>query len=277
MTEFNSRNRPTRRDMFFVPFENLQVIEDYNVRYDYGDIKELAASIAEHGIKVPLRGYKKGDVYFITAGHRRYKAMQLLASKGYAEIFAPFISEEKGYTDEQRIFDLILTNEGKRLTMLEEMVVYNRLIALGWTPKKMSKAFGKSITHVDNCLLLNKAPEELLEKIKADTISATVVIEMLRKQSGDDVVKKVEEAEEKLSESGSSRTKVTAKDLEPAKPKINISKELAKMLEEVKEESVNKEVDEVALLFAERLLEYYNGGASYEDMKEMFFVKEEEE
>ncbi|MGL5074881.1 MAG: ParB/RepB/Spo0J family partition protein, partial [Waterburya sp.] len=162
--DVNTRQRPTRREMYAVPFENLRIIDDYNVRYDYGDIKELASSIAENGIKVPLRGYKEGDLFYITSGHRRYKAMQLLDKKGYTELNAPFIPEARGYGEEQRTVDLILTNDGKKLTMLEEAEVVHRLMNnFGKKMKEVAKQIGKSVAHVDNCLLLLSAPDDLKE------------------------------------------------------------------------------------------------------------------
>lgn len=256
-----------RKDMFFVPFEGLRIVPDFNVRYDYGDIKELAASIAENGVKVAMKGYKKDGLFYITDGHRRYKAMELLAKKGYSDLEAPFITEERGYTAQDRTMDLLLSNEGKRLTLLEEAHVFDRLInEFGMKPKDIAKTSGKSVTHVENCMLLFKADEKLIEKVKNETVAASTVIEMLRKKDAKEVGKKIEAAEEKLAQSGSKRKKITAKDME-TKPRRNISKDLTKMLNEIKEEK--KDVNEEYLYFAEKLLEYYQGELDYDQIKSM--------
>jgi len=184
--EFNSRNRPTRRDMFFINFEHLQVIEGFNVRYDYGDIEELAKSIEQNGVKVPLRGYKDGEVYKITDGHRRYKALELLHKKGIV-VNAPFVSETKGYNDEQRTLDLVLTNDGKRLTLLEEAEVYGRLLNYGWNLSDIAKKVGKSLTHISNCALLLEASTLLKNQIRENKVSASTVIEMLKKDDNSNV------------------------------------------------------------------------------------------
>ena len=277
-TEFEgSRNRPTRREVFCVPFENLAIMDDFNVRYDLGDITELANSIAENGVKVPLRGFKKGETYFITDGHRRYAAMQLLAKKGYTGIQALIVPEGKGYNEEDRTLDLLLANDGKRLTMLEEAIVFKRLLGYHWKTKDIAKRSGKSLTHVDNCLLLLSAPADLLEKIKKDIVAPSTVVEMLRKKDGTEVAQEIEAAEEKLQATGSKRKKVTAKDMEK-KPKRNISKDLAKLLDEVKTQSPdNVTIHEDNLIFAERLLQYYNGELDYNDMKALFYETVEED
>ena len=74
----------TRSDVFHVSFDDL-LMED-NIRYDYGDLMELANSIAENGVKQAVHAYKKKDTvpakYVVTDGHRRYKAIQMGIQKG---------------------------------------------------------------------------------------------------------------------------------------------------------------------------------------------------
>lgn len=273
-TTDNQEQKVSRKDIYSVPFLQLAIVPDFNLRIDMGDLKELAASIAENGIKVPMRGYKKDGLYYITDGHRRYEAMKYLHKKGYSELEAMFICEPKGYTEEQRTLDIILANDGKKLSLLEEAYVFDRMRGFGWTVKEIAKGAAKSTTHVDNCLNLLNAPVELLDRIIAGELSASLVIEQLRKKDGKDVVKLVQAAEEDLEAKGSKRTKITAKDLEEKKPRRNISKDLTKMLDEVKEESAGDHpVNEENLLFAERLLQYYNGELDYEDVKAMFFLE----
>lgn len=174
-----TRNRPTRRDMFYVGFEFLQVVENFNVRKDYGDLEALASSIQENGVKVPLRGYKKGDNYFVTDGHRRYAALKLLKERGL-EIQAPFVVETKDYNEEKRVLDMLITNEGKALLPIEEAEVYSRLIAYGWSKQKIATKASKSISHIDNMLLLSSAPKSLKNEVVDKKITSSDAVKLLR-------------------------------------------------------------------------------------------------
>src|SRR5689334_13723541 len=109
-----------KRDLMMVPADNLLLIEGLNIREDMGDLEGLAASIKEHGVKVPLRGYKEkgADRYCVVDGHRRYAALQILASQGVNGILVPFVTEPQKYSDEQRVIDMFIMNDGKNLTPL---------------------------------------------------------------------------------------------------------------------------------------------------------------
>lgn len=70
-------------DVWKVPFDNLHLVEGLNIRTDYGDIEELAASILANGVKVALQGYRDGEQFYVVDGHRRYTALKLLADRGH--------------------------------------------------------------------------------------------------------------------------------------------------------------------------------------------------
>lgn len=74
-----------RTDLLWVDPVNLTVQEGFNVRYDYGDIDELAKSIIENGVKVPVRGVKdRGtDNYILTDG--KYAKHFIKSSAGTAD------------------------------------------------------------------------------------------------------------------------------------------------------------------------------------------------
>lgn len=270
---FNSRNRLKRRDMFFVNFENLKIVEGFNVRYDYGDIEELANSIEQNGVKVPLRGYKEGETFYITDGHRRYKALQLLNKKGL-EISAPFVSEVKGYNDEQRTLDLVITNDGKRLTLLEEAEVYGRLLNYGWGVAEIAKKVGKSITHISNCTLLLEASTLLKKQIREDKVSASTVIEMLKKDGTAEVEEQVAEAVK-----SNKGKRVTNKHIKkPVAPKLKREKkftidDLVALQDKLDNESVTGEVEvnQSAFDTLDALIKYGQGRIGLMELGNVFF------
>lgn len=213
-----SDNNIARKDLFFIPPEMIKVEDGFNVRYDYGNIEELANSIIENGVKVPLRGYKvRGkDEYILTDGHRRFKAIQHAAELGHSGIKVPFIIDGVSTNEEDRVLGMVVYNEGKRLTLLEESYVYERLINYGWSQATIAKKTGKSQTHVANCLLLGSAPVILKKRIIEGKVAASLVIEELKRKSTTEIVEGVENA---LAENNGKR--VSSKNMTPKLKKLS--------------------------------------------------------
>lgn len=172
-----------RNNMFKLSSSELEIKEGFNIRTDYGDIETLANSIEQEGIKVPLIGHKENGMFIPTDGHRRFKAVQYLQSQGRCmDIEIPFCVQPKDYTEEQRTLDLFRLNDGKRLTLFEEGLLYLRLKEeFGLNNTEIATKIGKSSMHVGNCLLLLDAPQELLDYVKQQQLSATTLIDQLRK------------------------------------------------------------------------------------------------
>ena len=135
-------SRPKRTDVFHLSPSDIKIEEGFNPRQDYGDMELLADSITQNGVKVPLKGFKKNGEYVLTDGHRRLKASMMVMEK-YPEILIPFIVDKSGNSEEQRIIDVMICNDGKNLNPLEEAEVINRLINFGLKEREISKRTGK--------------------------------------------------------------------------------------------------------------------------------------
>lgn len=186
-----------RNNMFKLSSDEIQIKDGFNIRTDYGDIEALANSIEQDGIKVALIGHKEKGMYIPTDGHRRFKAVQYLQSLGRClDIEIPFCVQPSKYTNEQRTLDLLILNDGKRLTLFEEGLLFQRLKdKFGLNNTQIATKVGKSSMHVSNCLLLLDAPDELLEHIRQQEISATTVIDQLRKdKDGQVTLGKIQQA-----------------------------------------------------------------------------------
>lgn len=208
-----------RSDILHIDPRIIQVEDGFNVRVDYGDIQALSISIAENGVRVPLRGYKKGDGYVITDGHRRYKAIMLLVEQG-TEIRVPMLTE-KNPSVEQRIIDMYICNDGKKLTPLEEAEIVKRLHTLGLTSKEIATKLGCTEAHVCNMRAIADLPTKLKNRIKGNEISSTLVLTVMRgnKQlTVDEITTKVEQILDKAKGTGK---KVTKKDIDTEMQKIN--------------------------------------------------------
>lgn len=276
-----------RVDMFKVPSTKLRIKDGLNIRTDYGDLDELSASIKEHGIKVPLRGYKEKDasgeeVFIVVDGHRRYAACQILIEEG-VEVLAPFILESKGYSDEQRLIDMFIMNEGKALNPLEQAEGVRRLIAYGYSEKQIAGKLAKSEGYIRKLNSLNSAPQAFKKLIEDGTISATLAISAIAEGKVEEIMKKVEagtnnnstvivaedtNAQDTQSNDGKQITaptsnKITKKDLQTQ----NSVKEMKKFMKQVESED---EIDVVTLpvyQFVDKLL---NNQLSYVDIQDFF-------
>lgn len=198
----------------------------FNTRQDFDDIFEFAESLRD-GIKVPLRGYMGENGKFqITDGERRWRGAKILAQKNI-QIPLPIIREPKGYSEVDRTLDLLLTNSGKPLSMLEQAHAFARLLAQGLSTKEAADKSGKSETHIANCLTLLQAAPEVQQKVAKGEMTATLAVDLVKAlPNPGDQVREVREAEEKLRQSqqkssskngtkkpAKAKTKITAKNL----------------------------------------------------------------
>lgn len=210
--------------------DEIEIEDGFNARFDYGNIDELKNSIIENGLKIPLKGVKNGEKFILTDGHRRFKAIQLAYESGYTDIKI-LLSPEAKQSQEERVLSMITYNSGKPFEMLEEADIYQRLSNWGWKPNEIAKKIGKSGQFVRDCLLLMTASKTMQNQIKKGFISASTVVEMMKKDKNTEAVeKKVTEAIEK-----SDGKKVSAKHLTNKKP--NTAEVLA-AIEEVDDENL---------------------------------------
>lgn len=173
-------------ELIYITFDEIHIEQDFNVRKDMGDIPGLVASITAEGVRVPLRGNVHPDGgYTLTDGERRYNALKQVVLK-QPTIRIPFLLEPEGYTEEERLLDMLLTGTGgKKLNMVEEAEVIVRLLERGWKRPKVADAIGKTSQHVANCELLLTAPDDLKSMVRQGVVSATILVETIRDKEGD--------------------------------------------------------------------------------------------
>ncbi|CAB4185394.1 Spo0J Stage 0 sporulation protein J (antagonist of Soj) containing ParB-like nuclease domain [uncultured Caudovirales phage] len=183
----------------------LRVVEGFNKRLEYGDLDQLAESILSNGVVTPLHVYDSQEdtegglpVYIITNGHRRYKAIVILSVEGrLPEGFdIPLLVETVERSEDERVLDILLTNDGKNLTMLEQMLVIETLVSHEWDDARLIKHTGLSRTAIENLILLSDATQPVRNKIQDGIVSATNVIELLRHHNPAEVESILSEAEE---------------------------------------------------------------------------------
>lgn len=199
----------TRRDLLMIDPKLIVADENFNVRQDYGKIDELKNSIIENGVKQPLRGFRDKDNnhFRLTDGFRRHAAVMKAISEGCSIKKIPFVLEEKGYTNEQRLIDMFIMNSGKNLTPLEEGELFIRLENYGWARKDIARKIGKTEAHISNMILVSQAPMFVKNQVSSNVMSATTASELLRATKNDENRQReiIEEAKAKAQTEGSDR------------------------------------------------------------------------
>lgn len=204
----------SRGTIYNIDPRKIETQDGFNVRQEMGDMESLKSSIKFNGVKNPLIVFFKEGRVFLSSGHRRLSAVMDLIKDGSEFKSVPCISEPKNYNEENRTADLIVANDGKPLTPLEESLVIQRLVNFGWTPQQISEKTGRTQAHISNMRTLAGLPSDIQNKIKDNKVSSTLVLEMAR-ESGD----KIEKLKEKLDKAinvaeSSGKKKATKKHIE---------------------------------------------------------------
>ena len=154
-------------------------------RTEFNDeaLKELADSIAKHGIIQPIvvKPLSSGK-YRIIAGERRYRASKMAGLKEVPVII-------KDISDAQ-IMELALVENLQRedLSALEEAKGYKSLIDnYGMTQAAVAETLGKSRPYVANTIRLLNLPQSVVEKLEIGEITAGHARAMLALSSDDDI------------------------------------------------------------------------------------------
>ncbi|MCU1679244.1 MAG: Chromosome partitioning protein ParB [Frankiales bacterium] len=146
-------------------------IDDHpnNPRFDIGDVSELAASVAEHGILQPLTVVQRIDPqpgqtpWWLLMGHRR-RAAALVAELP----MVPCIVRNDLDTIPKQIEAMLEENDHREdLTAIEEAAAYEQLLAFDYTPEQIARVTGRSQSTVVGRLQLLKLSERIRNKVHA--------------------------------------------------------------------------------------------------------------
>ncbi len=135
--------------------------------FDHEKIVSLSESIEDHGLMQPIVLKKKGGLYEIIAGERRWRACKHLGLKKIPSIIKD--------VDDATIAQLALIENLQRedLNSIEEAMAYSRLIdEYQITQEKMSKIAGKSRVYITNTMRLLKLDDYIQVAIANKVISS---------------------------------------------------------------------------------------------------------
>lgn len=135
--------------------------------FDETALKELADSIAKHGVIMPIIVNKSGDRFMIIAGERRFRASKLAGLDKIPVII-------KNYTERQiKEISLIENLQREDLNPIEAATAMRSLMTdYGLTQEDLADRIGKSRPAIANTLRLLSLAPEVIKMVANGALSA---------------------------------------------------------------------------------------------------------
>lgn len=144
-------------------------------------IKELAASIRQHGLIQPIIVRPVENGFEIVAGHRRFKACKLLRWRAIPAIVRSLSNQDA--------FEVQLVENIHRMTMdpIEEAEAFKKYILdYGWGGvSQLSRIISKSEQFVSSRIQLLRLPKEIIDDISQNKLKVSHAIELVNLNDDD--------------------------------------------------------------------------------------------
>lgn len=178
MTAEKARQAPWQQ---MIPVGNLHPNPD-NPRQDPGDLKGLAASIRESGLKQPLLVRPAPDIgpaqFYIEDGWRRYLAMRDWRTEIRCDVQPDVFADPAA----RNVITALITDiHRKHLNPMERAEGFGRLSKLGMSATDISRVTGLHISTVTNGLALLEFTEADREKIRSGELPVTEALKIIRR------------------------------------------------------------------------------------------------
>lgn len=262
-----------KKNYVMVPPRSIVVDEKENFRIVYDEIEELSASIIVNGLRNPLKVYMKDGKPHLREGYRRMRAINLALKNGNEIALIPVILDEKPLNEDERTLEFLINNDGKPYTMVEQVLVVQRLLALQWKVTDIQKRTGKARGYIENLIMLATAPVSVQNYMLDDKISAHAVIQIMRavKSDPEKTVIEVEAAIEAAKTAG--KEKATPKYVNTKEVKAQAHGKFYKWCEAIADAMPGRDdrhTERCEVL--EKMLIAYENGQSPAQFAETFFI-----
>jgi len=201
---------------FQVDAFEIEIEEGFNRPISRDHIESIKATLRAGGklksIDVRVhRTSEKSRIVMVDGEHRMWAVRELIldfqAGREGGLDMSPIMqaNEFKG-SDADRIAHLVTSAQGLGIAPLDLGIQYKRLLSLHWTRQQIADRVGKSVTHVDQCIMLAQAPTNVQQSLRKGEVSGSVAVDIIR-EHGDDAGKVIQQELEKAK--GSGKAKVT--------------------------------------------------------------------
>lgn len=173
---------------------DINVMENFNQRIDFGDIDELAAQIKEQGLLeaisvVPYVDENGNEKYLLINGERRYRALMKLIADGedVGLVKANLLSDQ--IKDDELFVQQFMRNEGKKFNDIELGLICKKLKDMGYSNSDIAKMLGKNPGVITYALQSLDYDPRIVDMMKNGEIGGTEVRRVYtaaRKTYGDD-------------------------------------------------------------------------------------------
>jgi hypothetical protein len=189
-----------------VPFSSLKILPGFNPRVVGTKSltehrKSLMNSILANGyydsepFHVFVRKDEDGDSLYVRGGHNRHAAVEMANKKkpGTVEM-VPVLVDGQEMTEAEMTIAFATGNKAKELTMYENGIVMQRLSDLGLSKKEIQQTLGLSDRAVLDLGVLMTAPQEIIDLVTNEDISATLAIDEIKTYGPEKAAKRLVKA-----------------------------------------------------------------------------------
>lgn len=178
-----------------IPIEFIEPDPD-QPRKDIGNVDELKASIAEHGVIQPIVVSPHGtEMFRIIAGERRFTAAKAFGLKSVPAIIRTV--EEHRRLEVQLIENI----HRKELSPIEEATTYKRLMTeFKLSQRQLAERLGKSAAAINQTVRILSLPAKILEEAShgGENLSRSVLLEIAKLETEEEQLKLFDRAKKGL-------------------------------------------------------------------------------
>jgi ParB family chromosome partitioning protein len=163
----NVNEEDYKEEIIELPLKKIKP-NPYQPRYvfEVDELKDLSASIKEHGVIQPIIVKEVNNSYVIIAGERRFRASKMAGLKTIPAIVRQY--------EKSKMIELALIENLQRadLSAVEEAKAYNQIMReLDLTQKEVAERVGKTRSYITNMLGLLNLPDQVLNLVDSKKLS----------------------------------------------------------------------------------------------------------
>lgn len=171
------------KNIRWIPVERIIVKEQIRKVFDEEKLKELAASLKEHGQRQPCEVYwsAEEDGFILLSGERRFRAATMAE---LSEVKCTLLEEAELDEAKKALLQLLENIQREDLTVLEEAMGYWKLQEEhGLSQRDIAARTGKNQSTVSRALKVMNLSEEIREQLSRTNAPRTLVESLVRLKS----------------------------------------------------------------------------------------------